>query len=67
MKDYYYIKFQPLDYDDAPYYLCTDRISKKPTSLKVFDNIEDAIEYKNKEFDRDTYRALDYEILIERF
>lgn len=71
MKDYYYIKFKPVKYDDEPYYLCMgDNIHKAPVPLKIFDDIESAIECKHNKLADEAYQATYmfeyYEISIER-
>lgn len=72
MKDYYYIKFKPVKYEDDTQYLCdgASPVRKDPAGLKIFDDIEKAIKYKHdmlsdKEF-QGTYIFDYYEISIER-
>lgn len=71
MKDYYYIKFKPIKYDDEPYYLCLgDNIYPVPLPLKIFDNLEEAVEYKHNKLADESYQATYmfeyYEMSIER-
>lgn len=72
MKDFYYIKFKPIKYDDKPYYLCNgDNIRERPDSIKVFDDLESVIGYKadklSDEAYQGTYMFEYYEMSIERF
>lgn len=67
MKDYYYIKCTKLGCDT--YYLCLgNNLRKQPVPLKIFDSIEDAVNFKHNEFDEDAFRSIfeDYEMTIER-
>lgn len=71
MKEFYYIKFKPIKYDDAPYYLCMgDNIREDPIALKVFDSVEKAVDRKHEILAGDAYQATYmfeyYEISIER-
>ena len=71
MEDYYYIKFKPIKYDDEPYYLCLgDCIRKYPEPLKIFGDIEKAVECKHNILVDDayqhTYMFEYYEVSIER-
>lgn len=70
-RDFYYIKFKPVKYDDSAYYLCMgDNIHLSPVPLKIFDDIEKAIEYKHNKLADEAYQATYmfdyYEISIER-
>ena len=72
MKDYYYIKFKPLKYEDEPYYLCNgDNIRREPHSIKVFEDLDSVIDYKSDKLSDEAYQATYlfeyYEMSIERF
>ena len=72
MKDFYYIKFKPIKYDDKPYYLCMgDNIRETPKSIKVFDDLDSVINYKAEKLADETYQSTYmfeyYEMCIERF
>lgn len=71
MEDYYYIKFKPIKYEDKPYYLClNDQIREYPEPLKIFGDIEKAIEYKHDKLSDERYQGTYmfdyYTISIER-
>ena len=71
MRDYYYIKFKPLKYDDDVYYLCLGgNIRKDPMPLKIFESLDDVIEYKQSKLSDEAYQATYmfeyYEMSIER-
>lgn len=72
MKDYYYIMFGSLNYDEDPLFLSANyEISHSPDRIKVFSSLEDAVDYKHKLLAYETYQQsymFDYyEINIERF
>ena len=67
MKDYYYIKCTKFGADN--YYLCLGgNIRKEPTALKIFNSIEEAVDWKHNELDEEAFRSIfeGYEISIER-
>lgn len=67
MKDYYYIKCTKFGADD--YYVCMGgNIRNTPTTLKIFNSIEDAVDWKYNELDEDAFRSMfcGYEMTIEK-
>ena len=72
MEDFYYVKFKPIKYDDKPYYLSGNgAIKETPQNLRIFDNIDEAINFKRDlyadEKYQHTYMFQYYELSIERF
>ena len=45
--EYYYIKLKSIDYDQPDWFLSKDGISPHPDRVKVFSDLDDAIETKN--------------------
>ena len=72
MKDYYYIKFKPIKYDDETYYLSRAEAQRlSPEELMIFDSIDKAIDYKRNKLSDEAYQKTYlfeyYEMSIERF
>ena len=63
MKDYYYIKLTPDAYDEAPMYVNQFGVlTATPATLKVFDDINKAIDFKQG----NELMYPEYKISIER-
>lgn len=45
--EYYYIKLKSIDYDKPDWFLANSGLSPHPGRLKIFNNIDEAIEAKN--------------------
>lgn len=66
MKDYYYIRLEPISYDDEPRHFLVEgeTISISPKNIMIFDDIDIAIDYKryiSAKYD------MFYDVTIERF
>ena len=69
MNEYYYIKAKAINYGEDDYYLCLGNyFNSAPTTLKIFDSIESAVDWKFNLFDEEAFRSIfpNHEISIER-
>lgn len=60
--EYYYIKIKSIEYDQPDWYMIEDGFSLSPIGIRVFDDIDEAIDIKNK-----LQKEHNYKVEIERF
>lgn len=60
--EYYYIKIKSIEYDQPDRYMIEDGFSLSPIGIRVFDDIDEAIDIKNN-----LQKEHNYKVEIVRF